>query len=552
MTEMLNLNGNAPHDELDALLDENFKTAEQIYLGEIRPFGTLIEQLQERTETLSESLLVRSMEAEDNGLAVLLTKIAKDEVVYGHGDEAWFYWNGLYWQEDRGQNMIVLTAKVFSVAYSRLAGEYIDRMSKFVKENIGKELTKEDKEHLTELENKIKEFSRMVREVNKLNRIKNVLVFAAATQYLGVLGDVWDSDPRLLGVKNAILDLTTGKPVKPDPKKFLKTVAPVPYDPDATAPIATQSFLEIQNGDRETLGYIQRQLGYAMSGECVESDLYMWYGGEGRNGKEFMLNIIRETLGEKLAGPIQRELLLKSGNKANKNGPTESLMALRGRRIAWASETDEGQHFDLSAMKDLSGGKVMSGRHNHAKQVEWVRSHTLFLLTNNKPHLAGGGAGAEWDRIKVIPFTESFVNDPDPNNPHEHKKKPALEPYILKNELPGVLNWLIEGLLEWRKNGLQPPKTVTDETQAYRKDEDTIGDFIEDCCLLGGQEKRVKPQDLYDAYKEWCVKVGTAYPGRKTFLGKVKKRKGIGELKSGQLWITGIGLLAEKVPLEDK
>ncbi|MEZ4614080.1 MAG: hypothetical protein R2867_01000 [Caldilineaceae bacterium] len=100
-------------------------------------------------------------------------------------------------------------------------------------------------------------------------------------------------------------------------------------------------------------------------------------------------------------------------------------MALRGRRIAWASESNEGQQMDLASMKDLSGGHQLTGRHNHGRQVEWGRTHTLVFLTNHLPHVNSQSL-AEWDRIKVLTFPVSFVNDPDPKNLAQRKKDTTL------------------------------------------------------------------------------------------------------------------------------
>ena len=133
-----------------------------------------------------------------------------------------------------------------------------------------------------------------------------------------------------------MIDLTTGKPVAPSPMQYIRTVAPVDYDPSAKCPTWERVISEIFNHDQEIIGYVKRLLGYAMSGTCYESDFFVWHGKDGRNGKEFLLERVRTVLGVNLAGVVESELLLSSKSQRAKNSSTEALMALRGRRIAWA------------------------------------------------------------------------------------------------------------------------------------------------------------------------------------------------------------------------
>jgi len=199
-------------------------------------------------------------------------------------------------------------------------------------------------------------------------------------------------------------------------------------------------------------------------------------------------------------------------------------------------------------MKDLSGGHILTGRQLHQKQAEWKRTHTLILLTNHRPHVGGGGGGAEWDRIKLVEFTESFVNEPNPDNPHEHKKDPTLGEKIDRDELPGLLNWLIAGCLEWRKHGLQTPDSVKDATRQYRTDEDTLGRFIDDRCITFVGAK-VESGVLFEEYRQWCIQNGDSPMGSKTFGMKIEDRGFSRYRNSTSRGFTGIGLVSNKVVL---
>lgn len=527
--------------ELNEMLD-NLKTKDELVCVPARTLADLRKCLDQEARALPKSFLYDCIARNELGCAELLWSVAKGKIVYDRASEAWYIWNGLHYQEDRGGNIYGLTGEVLSSVYRQTAEQKYKELLDF-KATIGSRLalTDDEKYKVESLRDDIKAAEDKAGDLYKLSYIRNVLVFAGASELLGVVGDEWDAQPHLLGVANAVIDLNTGKPVKPEPSQYIRTVAPVSYDPKATCPTWIKSISEILAHDAEMLSYMQRFLGYAISGTCYESDFPVWFGKAGRNGKEFLLERVRSVLGGKLAGTVDAELLLKSKNERASNGATPALMALQGRRIAWASETNEGRTLDNAAMKDLSGGHILTGRYNYGNQVEWKRTHTLILLTNHKPHVSGGGGGAEWERIKLVPFTESFVDEPDPNEPHQHKKDPTLGDKIDASELPGLLNWLLAGCLEWRKQGLRPPAAVKAATAQYRADEDTLGRFIDECCIIDPKSK-IEGNVLFDCYKGWCIQNHDYAMGSKTFGMKIEDR-GFRRYRDGKSrGFLGIGL----------
>ncbi len=543
-------NGHVDDDAELADLLSNLKTKGDLVCVEKRKFSALQQSLDQKAEALPKSFLYGCIARNELGCAELLCKVAKGEIVYCRATEIWYWWNGLHWQEDKGGNIYGLAGDVLSNIYRQLAEEkYKEQLEFEATISNPSKPTEAEQDKINELKAERKDAENQMRTLYRLNYIRNVLFFAGASELLGLIGDEWDAQPHLLGVNNAVIDLNNGKPVKPEPLHYIRTIAPVDYDAKATCPTWIKAIEEIFNHDLEKVGYIQRFLGYAMSGTCYESDFPVWHGKDGRNGKEFILERTRSTLGVKLCGAVESELLLKSKSDKAKNGATPALMALQGRRLAWASETNEGRTIDNAAMKDLSGGHILTGRHLHQGQVEWKRTHTLILLTNHRPHVGGGGGGAEWDRIKLVEFTESFVNEPNPDNPHEHKKDPTLGEKIDRDELPGLLNWLIAGCLEWRKHGLQTPESVKNATKQYREDEDTLGQFIADCCVILSSAK-VKSSELFDTYRDWCESGNGSAMGSKTFGAKIEDRGFRRNRENVGVMFSGIGLKTVRIPLD--
>ena len=479
----------------------------------------------------------------DIGAAELFAEIARGLMAFDNAERTWYSYNALYWIADTDCSVKNVVSKTLSFVFAQLAKTSHAKEIDFINSLADPEKPTED-----ELK-KIKYFrliegvakSRMI-EIHSVSSVKRAIEFAEAGLCLGVRSDVWDRIPNLIGVKNGVIDLKTGKLVQPRFDQYIRTVAPVAFDENATCPIFLKSLMEIFAGDDSKLNYAKRVLGYAMTGMRTESDFLVWYGKNGRNGKEFFLDRIRNVLGDKLAGPVDSELLMANKNNRSKNSSSEGLMSLRGRRLAFASETNEGRSFDNAAMKSLSGDVTLSGRHNYGRQTEWRATHTLILLTNFKPHVAGGGGGAEWERIRLLEFTESFVSNPDPSDKHQHRKNPDLGAQIDATELSGILNWLLQGAMEWRKSGLQTPVVVLDATKSYRADEDNLGEFVRTACLTKNNLANINSilkqagqaavsakslfstvSDLYAGYVAWALASGERSPmGRKAFSRKIE------------------------------
>ena len=285
---------------------------------------------------------------------------------------------------------------------------------------------------------------------------------------------------------------------------YIKTFAPTPWlGLDAPAHLWVRFLQEIFDGDEQLVGYIQRLLGYAITGRTTELIFPIFHGPHGRNGKGTLLETVRHVLGE-LATPIEAEMLLVQNHHRQSGAPTSDIMALRGRRLVWASETGDGRHLDAGKGKWFTGGDTMTGRAPYGKrQVNFPPKHKVILLTNHKPH-APANDDALWARLHLIPFTLSFVDNP--TKPNERQRNPSL-PEDLKREAPGILAWLVRGCLEWQKEGLNPPQTVLTATEDYRTDEDLIGNFLSERCTFE-KNAEVPAGKLYEAYQKWCAEMG--------------------------------------------
>jgi putative DNA primase/helicase len=242
-----------------------------------------------------------------------------------------------------------------------------------------------------------------------------------------------------------------------------------------------------------------------------------------------------------LAGAIRAEMLLDQGRVANSAGPTPDIMALRGLRMAFASEFDQGSRFSPSRVKWLTGNDRLTGRNPHDKyETQFSPTHTLFLLTNNEPQ-APPDDFAFWERVFLVPFDVSFV-DREPKAANERRSDPTL-PAKLRQEYPGILAWLVRGCLYYQRDGLAPPRAVREATDKYKSDLDSVTDFLE-VCLDEEETAETGATLLYEVFAQWWDdNVGTKCMSQKRFgtiFGKRYPKK-----KKPEVCYTGVRLTAK-------
>lgn len=473
----------------------------------------------------------------EDGDGYLFVRAHQGKWVYDYALERWYHFTGHGWELDEVGQVVAevqavielyLKASVSEKEAAALAGkEHNDQLVKSHDELAGKLLDR-------------------ARKLQGLARKKKVLELArSGTGTLGIDGKQWDIDPWVLGCPNGVIDLRTGHMRPGTPEDFIKTVCPTPYKgPDEPCPIWDKFLRDSLNDDDELISYVQRLFGYAILGLHTEHILPILQG-QGRNGKGTILETFHYLLGP-LAGPIDSEMLLDQYQHRSAAAPSPDIVDLRGKRIVWASETDEGRKLSLSRVKWLTGGDTLKGRPPNGKvMIEFSPTHTLFLLTNPLPH-APGDDYALWERLRIIHFPFSFVDEPKADN---ERVKDAFLPEKLKGETSGILAWLVRGCLLWQRDGLGSAASIQVATQEYKGGEDLIGQFIDEC-TVPLPNSSVSATALYQAYVRWC-KASGLNPKTNTWFGKAAKRR-LDWHKQGFVEYLGIALVHQEEPKQEK
>ncbi len=384
----------------------------------------------------------------DLGNAERLVANYGDDLRYSHATARWLVWDRKRWKEDDEGTP------------QRLAGMTARR--------ILVEAAKCDHEETRAA------LAKWARTSESRHRIENMVLLARSRPQIVVRISELDADPWALNVFNGTVDLRTGE-LRPHRRQDLLTrMAGAEFDPAAPCPRFMAFLQQIFADDAAMIEYVRRLLGMCLTGDVREQILPIWYG-VGANGKSVLIDLVKAIMGD-FASNAPPNLLTQPRTQEH---PTE-IADLLGRRLVIASETEDAAAFKLQFVKRLTGDATLKGRYMRQDYFSFPRTHKLIVVTNNKPRVREDSE-AVWRRLRLIPFDVVIP---------VHQRDPLLLSKLVA-EGAGVLAWLVEGCLAWQRQGLGEPPAVADATNMYRAEEDNLGAFIEDRCVL---DQSVSPE----------------------------------------------------------
>lgn len=359
-------------------------------------------------------------------------------------------------------------------------------------------------------------------------RIDNAIQLAARDERVTVVSTQLDADPMLLGVRNGVVDLKTGELLAPDRARLVTKQCGVAFDAEAKCPRWRRFVSEIMGGDSELLDFLQRCAGYALTAHTRDQHLFVAYG-TGANGKSTFLNTLGEVLGD-YARTVPPEVFMVNRHQGSA-GPREDVLRLKDARLALTTEVGDGQVLNEDLVKRMTGGDSLVGRLPYARRsVEFSPRFKPWMATNYKPIIRGDDEGI-WRRMLLIPFEQRFVGS---------NCDPKLEE-TLRGELPGILNWAMEGCAIWWNEGLTIPDQVREASTVYREEMDLLAEWIEAKCDRVADEWTATDA-LYRSYTYWREDSGSAVMSRSAFGRRLGARGLRAEKQGGQRGFVGIGL----------
>ncbi len=399
----------------------------------------------------------------DAGNAVRFGARHIGEVIYVAG-LGWHQWNGLFWCRDGMGKVMELAKQVARDIFKEAAVVSDDALQKLVLRHATTSL--------------------------KAANLEAALKLARSLPELVVSVDQLDSHDMLLGVANGVIALRTGKLMPVQRNQLMTRHSSVIFDAKATCPLFLAFVDQVTSDDKALANFLQRAVGYTLSGAIRERCLFFLYGS-GANGKSVFLNVVRELLGNDLACQTPSETLM-----VKKTGGTNDIARLQNVRAVIANEVEEGTLLAEALVKQMTGGEKLSARFHYQEFFEYMPKFKLFIAGNHRPVIRGRD-NAIWDRIRLIPFVVTIAKA---KRDHHLQAK-------LRAELPGILNWAIKGCKDWQKKGLAEPKIISDAVTAYREEMDVIGAWLAERCIRGDALEN-KASYAYQNYKGWAEQNG--------------------------------------------
>ena len=412
----------------------------------------------------------------------------------------WLSWDGKRWAIDDNSGMALRFGRCFARS---LWGQFPNFMLDRIDTN--------DKQ--------TERTFKFLKEANRQRGIKAFIDLASADSRIAVDLKSLNANPLLLNVQNGTLELDTGKFREHRQEDCLTQLANVIFDAEATCPRWEESLAMIFAKDTELIGYVQRLLGYAITGLRSEHILPIAFGA-GCNGKSFVTNVILEMLGG--YGYTANDSLLLGYKDAH---PTEKA-ALYQKRFVAVSEPDQGARLKESRVKELTGEATITARRMNEDFWSFDRTHTFWMSTNHLPRVQGSDEGI-WRRVKLIPFEVDLrtvtILIPD------------LDKILLRDEGSGILNWLVRGFHEYQAYGFMEPDRVKVAVDGYRKDEDELESFVSEKCETGDHCMETA-DDLFKAYENWGGKMTRNLFGRRLGDRFQKDKPTAGEMRNKTLY----------------
>ena len=442
------------------LINKAIADCRQVYNPKINLENITFSKKQDNEVSTEEKMY----EQNDTGNAERMFDMFGNTLKYSYENKMWYYWDGKVWKED-------LVGQI-----KKLADKCIDDMKEEAFQSDDPELQMQ-----------------LLKWANKTSNSKSKENMIKELQHIGtipVLTNELDTQKDFINCNNGIVNLRNGELIPHDPNYLCTKITRSNYDNTTNKkPKLWLDFLDtVTQGDKELQDYIQKAVGYSLTGSTKEQCMFFLYG-LGRNGKSTFLDIISE-LGGTYASHAQPETIMTKSQLSNNT--LSDIARLRGARFVTTVEPNENVKLNEGLVKQLTGGDKVTARFLYGREFEFVPEFKIWLGANHKPIIKGTDDGI-WRRIRLIPFTAQI---PDSKVDKNLKSK-------LKAELPLIMKWAVDGAIKWQKEGLKIPKVVEEATKEYRKEMDRLAEFV-DQYIIWDANGRIKASELYNCYCEWC------------------------------------------------
>lgn len=427
----------------------------------------------------------RKYDMTDTGNAHRLFDKYGDIIRYSYNRKRWYYWDGKLWRIDD-------------------SGE-IKKLADIICDDIKREAFLEQDE---------KTQADMLKWANKTASSRGKEAMIKECQHLeGIPAgtDDFDSYPDYLNCQNGVVNLRNGELIPHDANFMMAKITHSEIAPVGEKPKRWLKFLDdVTNHDKELQDYIQKCVGYSLSGSTREQCAYFLYG-IGNNGKSTFLDTIADMLGGYASNTQPETIMMR---KWGDGGANSDIARLKSARFVTSEEPTEGVRLNEGLLKQLTGGSKVTCRFLYGDEFEYMPEFKIWVATNHKPIIRGTDLGI-WRRIKLIPFEVNIPKDKVDKNLK----------YKLRREMPQILRWAIDGCIKWQREGIKEPKCVQEAVKDYKQEMDLLAGFLEQCVEIDYDCKdKIMASELFRLYSRWAQENNEYEMSSKKFYKEVGKK----------------------------
>ena len=336
----------------------------------------------------------------------------------------------------------------------------------------------------------------------------------------------FDRDPMLFNCLNGTLNLDNGRFSPHRPEDYLSKLSGVTFDPASRCERWERFIDEVMQGDAGKARFLQKALGYALTGDARHECFFILYGPSSRNGKGTTMETYARLMGD--YGKSAKPDTIAQRQTANGSGPSEDIARLIGARFVNVSEPDKKMVLSAALVKTLTGRDTVTARFLHENSIEFRPEFKLFINSNYLPQVTDVTLFSS-GRVMVIPFERHFREDEQDRDLKDVLAQPE--------SLSGILNWALAGLRGVIDEGLNPPGAIRLATDEYRERSDKIGRFVAEV-LEEHPLGEARTTEVFARYQTWCFANGIHSESSPNFnaqlksYGRIEKRRPAGSART--------------------
>lgn len=420
----------------------------------------------------------------DRGTSELFAKLYRDELRYCTTAKEWYYYRDGVWTKDNG-----------GMAAHALAKEFFDCLIEY-SISIDDEKTRQAF------------YSYYIKLGSKAKRD---IIIKDAADCLYISNTDFDSNVNFLNFRNGTLELDTFKFREHRPEDLITKTCNAEYDPAAKSAQWEKFISDVLPKDREKQEFLQKALGYSLTGNPHLERFFILYGATTRNGKTTLLSTIEHALGDYAIATPPETIAIR---KRDSSKPSEDLARLYGKRFLNLCEPPQSMPLDVALVKAMTGGATITARFLNENSFDYKPIFSVFMDTNYLPRVADDTLFAS-NRVNVITFDRHFTASEQDVTLKQKLRTPE--------NISGIINWMLAGLKLYRSEGLNLPISVAVASREYATASDKIQNFIDEC-LEEETDAVISAKAVYETYREWCTTSGMYADGKQKFLEQLRKK----------------------------